>query len=103
MWEKYSSEIGKKDGPLRHVDENCQEYPHLNGFVAFDMETWWAERSISCMINDNSKISNEIITTPTVNNDKKSNENSITKSFNFNLATQFNMQKSLQNSKFCLC
>lgn len=51
MWEKYSSEIGTQDGPLRHVDENSQ-YPHLNGFVAFDMEHWWAERSISCMMNE---------------------------------------------------
>ena len=53
MWEKYSSEIGKQDGPLRHVDDNSQ-YPHLNGFVAFDMEHWWAERSISSMINEKS-------------------------------------------------
>lgn len=50
-WEQYASEIGTEKGPLRHVDENSQ-YPHLNGFVAFDMEHWWAERAISCMINE---------------------------------------------------
>jgi hypothetical protein len=33
------------------VDEGSQEYPHLTGFVAFDMEHWWAERSIS-LINE---------------------------------------------------
>ncbi len=54
MWEKYANEIGKQDGPLMHVDENSQ-YEHLKGFVAFDMEQWWAERSISCMINDSKK------------------------------------------------
>jgi hypothetical protein len=45
------NEIGTEKGPLRHVDEGSQEYPHLNGFVAFDMEHWWAERSIS-LINE---------------------------------------------------
>jgi len=50
-WEKYVNEIGTEKGPLRHVDEGSQEYPHLNGFVAFDMEHWWAERSIS-LINE---------------------------------------------------
>ena len=49
MWDQYSSEIGTQDGPLRHVDEN-EQYPHLNGFVALDMEHWWAERSISAMM-----------------------------------------------------
>jgi hypothetical protein len=48
----YANEIGKKDGPLRHVDDNSSQYPHLNGFVAFDMEHWWAERYISQMINE---------------------------------------------------
>lgn len=52
MWDKYSSEIGTQNGPLKHVDEN-EQYPHLDGFVAFDMEHWWAERSISSMINQN--------------------------------------------------
>ncbi|CAF0896739.1 unnamed protein product [Brachionus calyciflorus] len=51
VWDKYSDEIGTQNGPLRHVDENNQ-YPHLNGFVAFDMEHWWAERSISTMMNN---------------------------------------------------
>lgn len=53
MWDKYSSEIGTQNGPLKHVDEN-EQYPHLDGFVAFDMEHWWAERSISSMIKQNS-------------------------------------------------
>lgn len=58
MWDQYSSEVGTQDGPLRHVDEN-EQYPHLNGFVAFDMEHWWAERSISTMIKNESTDSNE--------------------------------------------
>lgn len=53
MWEKYSEEIGTEDGPKCYVEENT-DYPHLNGFVAFDMEHWWAERSISCMMNEKS-------------------------------------------------
>lgn len=52
MWEKYLSEIGTESGPQRHVDETPHNYPHLNGFVAFDMEHWWAERSISSMLNE---------------------------------------------------
>lgn len=53
VWEKYCDEIGTDNGPIRHVDEsNAQDYPHLNNFVAFDMEHWWAERSISCMIKE---------------------------------------------------
>ncbi|RNA26911.1 hypothetical protein BpHYR1_023707 [Brachionus plicatilis] len=53
MWDKYSSEIGTQNGPLKHIDEN-EQYPHLDGFVAFDLEHWWAERSISSMIKQNS-------------------------------------------------
>jgi len=52
VWEKYSSKIGTEQGPRRHVVENSQNYPHLHGFVAFDIEHWWAERSISVMINE---------------------------------------------------
>lgn len=52
MWEKYESELDTTDGPLRYVDESGKEYPHLKEFVPFDMEHWWAERSISSMINE---------------------------------------------------
>ena len=51
MWEKYENQIGKN--VVVHVDESS-EYPHLQDFVAFDMEHWWAERSISSMTNDKS-------------------------------------------------
>lgn len=37
---------------MYEIDENDAEFPHLNGFVPFDMEYWWAERSISSMINE---------------------------------------------------
>ena len=56
VWEKYCDEIGTDNGPIKHVDESkLQDHPHLNNFVAFDMEHWWAERSISCMINESPK------------------------------------------------
>lgn len=52
-WEEYSYQIGTQDGPLRYeINEN--EHPHLEGFVAFDLEYWWAERSMSSMINEKS-------------------------------------------------
>ena len=51
-WEDYAYKIGTEDGPLRYViDDSDSNLPHLNNFVAFDMEYWWAERSISSMIN----------------------------------------------------
>jgi hypothetical protein len=50
-WEEYAYQIGTQDGPLRYeINEN--EQPHLEGFVAFDIEYWWAERSMSSMINE---------------------------------------------------
>ena len=53
-WEQYALQIGTQDGPLLYeIDETDSNYPHLNGFVPFDMEYWWAERSISSMINEN--------------------------------------------------
>ena len=53
-WEQYALQIGTEDGPLLYeIDETDSNYPHLNGFVPFDMEYWWAERSISSMINEN--------------------------------------------------
>jgi len=94
MWEKYSDEIGTENGPLRHTYENTEVYPHLNGFVAFDMEHWWAERSISCMINDKNN-NNEI---------KQDNKNSFNNKetnnlnfFNLKLNPRSSTQKSLQN------
>lgn len=81
MWEKYANEIGKQDGPLMHVDEQAQ-YEHLKGFVAFDMEQWWAERSISSMINDDNKNlfdqTNEVRSTTNKKNNIDLNNNFIT-------------------------
>ncbi len=111
MWEKYSSEIGTQNGPLRHVDESAQ-YPHLNGFVAFDIEHWWAERSISCMINEApssnqpSSNKNEEIKTKQTNLTKK-NFLDFKKAAGFNNFTHSNsisspFNQNLNNFQLCL-
>ena len=91
-WEKYESEIGTEKGPLRHVDQN-EQYPHLNGFVAFDMEHWWTERAISCMINETpsppktvttKNPSNENDLTSVLRNDEAKNMIKIEKNFLLN-------------------
>ena len=51
---------------------------HLNNFVAFDMEYWWAERSISSMINQkteqiNSNFQNDSISSLPTNNNVNQN------------------------------
>lgn len=48
VWEQYSSEIGTKNGPLRYVEDTSQ-CDHLNDFQPFDIESWWAERSMNEM------------------------------------------------------
>ena len=101
VWEKYSNEIGKQDGPLRHIDEDCGKLAHLNGFVAFDMEHWWAERSISCMINK--KDSSEYLHEP---KSIEKQENSLLNTFNMKLSSKQTMQKSMQTlniAQMCMC
>lgn len=71
MWEKYVNELGKQDGPLMTEDDDESQYDHLKGFVAFDMEQWWAERSISSMIND--KKTSELNSNANFINDKNKN------------------------------
>lgn len=108
MWEKYSEEIGTEDGPLCYFEENT-DYPHLNGFVAFDMEHWWAERSISCMINEKSSLNSieevneteQKSSTPT-NLEINTVKNCLT---NLKLNSQVTKQMPLQNinlSQLCL-
>ena len=103
MWEKYATEIGKQDGPLMHVDEQAQ-YEHLKGFVAFDMEQWWAERSISSMINDDNKTKlfdnkiNDVKLTNDKNNSIDLNNNSYTiKDKNFNINKKLNHHNIIIN------
>jgi len=108
MWEKYSEEIGTEDGPLCYLEENT-DYPHLNGFVAFDMEHWWAERSISCMINEKSSLNSiEEVNEPEQKSSTPTNleistvKNSLT---NLKLNSQVTKQMPLQNinlSQLCL-
>jgi hypothetical protein len=100
VWEKYANEIGKQDGPLMHVDEQAQ-YEHLKGFVAFDMEQWWAERSISSMINDDNKklIDRTNDVRPTnKNNNVDLNNNIITKKDkNLNINSKLNHHNIIIN------
>lgn len=109
MWDKYSSEIGTQNGPLKHVDENAQ-YPHLDGFVAFDMEHWWAERSISSMIKNNSadkkfdedkNVNKDILMTntdPLLNATLKKSSFKIT---NGQFSAKHQQMHSLQNFNLC--
>ncbi len=102
MWEKYANEIGKQDGPLMHVDEQAQ-YEHLKGFVAFDMEQWWAERSISSMINDDNKNlfdqTNDVRSTTNKKNNIDLNNNFITvkNKNNFNTNNKLNNHNIIIN------
>ena len=81
---------------MRHEDDSSQ-YPHLNGFVPFDMEHWWAERSISKMINEkpdtNIKDSENKYSTRCQNNFineiKKIDQTSANKSTNLKLSTSY--------------
>jgi hypothetical protein len=104
VWEKYFSEIGTEEGPRRHVDENPQNYSHLNGFVAFDIEHWWAERSISYMINE-TQASPVKITQDT----KRDTHSELARSSCFNMKT-FNSNASIHmtllannSSQLCIC
>jgi hypothetical protein len=102
VWEKYANEIGKQDGPLMHVDEQAQ-YEHLKGFVAFDMEQWWAERSISSMINDDNKNlfdqTNDVRSTTNKKNNIDLNNNFITvkNKNNFNTNNKLNNHNIIIN------
>lgn len=77
LWEKYASEIGTQNGPLRY-EEDASQCTHLNGFVPLDMESWWAERSISCMINDKSRRANDNANESNSKNLTTANSNPIT-------------------------
>ena len=98
MWEKYSDEIGTENGPLKHMDENPQDCPHLNNFVAFDIEDWWAQCSISCMINENTQVKPSKSSVELNKPNKKSSESNLKQK---SLSDQFNLhaaaQKSMQN------
>lgn len=109
LWEKYCDEIGTDNGPIKHVDENkAQDYPHLNNFVAFDMEHWWAERSISCMINESPQPAEEAPLKPfkreaSAEEIKSSQMNSC---FNSKLNQSWSSQKSIQGinlSQLIIC
>lgn len=105
MWEKYVSEIGTEEGPRRHVDENSQNHPHLNGFVAFDMEHWWAERSISCMINEKQETQSDRKTSSTIKDTQiefPMNNCFSLKSFNSHSSFHRTLQ-SINSSQLCIC
>lgn len=106
MWEKYSDKIGTENGPLRHIDESSQDYPHLNNFVAFDMELWWAQRSISCMMNEKSQgKSTDSLNEMKTHYKNKIELNHLKNCFSIQLNTQSSCQKSFQNinmSELCL-
>lgn len=112
VWEKYCDEIGTDNGPIRHVDEsNAQDHPHLNNFVAFDMEHWWAERSISCMINDSPQSAADAsISSSNIFKREASAEamdlNSMNSCFNIKLNQSWSNQKSIQSlnlSQLVIC
>lgn len=52
-FQNYENELAnQKNGTKRYFDMN-DNYSHLKDFIAFDIEYWWAERSISLMMNTN--------------------------------------------------
>jgi len=90
-WEKYAREIDTEKGPSRLVIDENSQCPHLNGFVAFDLEHWWAERALDS-IGEHSFSTTKSSNNPSSSSSKSINGNNNTTAFNANIAS-FNPSK----------